>query len=192
MNTNIYLVRHAHSIYTADELNRPLSEKGYRDAEKIRSNLLTENIDVVFSSPYKRAIQTVEGIAKHIGTEIIIEDGFKERKIAEGVVGNFESNMTKLWTNFNFAFEGGESNLVAQKRGIYSLNKLLNKYKGKNIVIGTHGNIMVLIMNFFDEIYDYEFWKNLSMPDIYKLSFNDVSQGKSPTFITGGHILQQK
>gem|GEM_PF-7099402 len=27
---------------------------------------------------------------------------------------------------------------------------ILEKYKGENVVIGTHGNIMVLIMNFFD------------------------------------------
>lgn len=35
MNTNIYLVRHGHSVYTSDELNRPLSEKGFRDADRI-------------------------------------------------------------------------------------------------------------------------------------------------------------
>ena len=31
MKTNIYLVRHAQSIYTQDELNRQLSEKGFKD-----------------------------------------------------------------------------------------------------------------------------------------------------------------
>jgi 2,3-bisphosphoglycerate-dependent phosphoglycerate mutase len=30
---------------------------------------------------------------------------------------------------------------------------------------------MVLIMNHFDKSYDYRFWKELEMPDIYKLSF---------------------
>ena len=34
MNTNIYLVRHAHYLYTPDELNRPLSEKGYTVSER--------------------------------------------------------------------------------------------------------------------------------------------------------------
>jgi 2,3-bisphosphoglycerate-dependent phosphoglycerate mutase len=173
MLTNIYLVRHAHSIYTPDELNRPLSEKGAIDAGRITEILLNENIDIVLASSYRRAIQTVEGISKYIGTEIIIEDAFKERKIAEGSVENFDSAITKLWTNFNFAYKGGESNLEAQSRGVDSLNKVLNKYNGKNVVIGTHGNIMVLIMNYFDNKYDYEFWKNLSMPDIYKLSFKD-------------------
>ncbi|KQB93786.1 phosphoglycerate mutase [Geobacillus thermodenitrificans] len=38
-------------------------------------------------------------------------------------------------------------------------------------MIGTHGNIMVLIMNYFDKQYDFRFWQRLAMPDIYQLSF---------------------
>lgn len=30
---------------------------------------------------------------------------------------------------------------------------------------------MVLIMNFFDKRYGFDFWKELGMPDIYKLTF---------------------
>lgn len=35
MGTNLYLVRHAHSVYTPDERNRPLSERGCLDAKKV-------------------------------------------------------------------------------------------------------------------------------------------------------------
>lgn len=38
-------------------------------------------------------------------------------------------------------------------------------------MIGTHGNLMVLIMNYLDSKYDITFWKGLQMPDIYKLTF---------------------
>jgi 2,3-bisphosphoglycerate-dependent phosphoglycerate mutase len=61
MITNIYFVRHADSSYTPEELNRPLSEKGIKDAKKVTELLSHENITKVISSPYKRAIQTVEG-----------------------------------------------------------------------------------------------------------------------------------
>jgi 2,3-bisphosphoglycerate-dependent phosphoglycerate mutase len=30
----------------------------------------------------------------------------------------------------------------------------------------------VLIMNYFDEKYGFSFWKNLKMPDVYKLTFD--------------------
>ncbi|MCC2441947.1 histidine phosphatase family protein, partial [Bacillus paranthracis] len=36
MLTNLYLVRHAHSTYTPEELKRPLSEKGLKDAYKVK------------------------------------------------------------------------------------------------------------------------------------------------------------
>lgn len=32
---------------------------------------------------------------------------------------------------------------------------------------------MVLIMSYYDKKYNYDFWKILSMPDIYKLTFED-------------------
>ncbi|UUZ89998.1 hypothetical protein LJK87_28740 [Paenibacillus sp. P25] len=38
-------------------------------------------------------------------------------------------------------------------------------------MIGTHGNLMVLIMNYFDPKYDFDFWKRLGVPDIYRLTF---------------------
>lgn len=82
MPTNLYFVRHAHSTYTPDELGRPLSERGMRDTTTVTKLLKKEPIDVVISSPYKRSIQTVEGIANYIETEIEIIDDLKECHLA--------------------------------------------------------------------------------------------------------------
>lgn len=172
MLTTLYFVRHAHSIYTPDERQRPLSDKGLLDADKTTKLLHAEKIDYVISSPYKRAIQTIEGIAKYIGKEIMIEDGFRERKLSEGPVEDFEWAVKKVWDVPSFSWEGGESNQTAQTRGMHATFQILNRFEGKRIVIGTHGNIMVLIMNFFEKKYNFEFWKELSMPDIYKLEFD--------------------
>lgn len=170
--TNLYFVRHAHSTYTPDELNRPLSERGFTDATMITKILKTEEIDIVVSSPYKRAVQTVKGIAEYINTEVEIIDGFKERTLTTVSANDFAAAITKVWEDYNFSWEGGESNFVAQKRGVETTFNILERYKGENVVIGTHGNIMVLIMNFFDRQYDFSFWQNLDMPDIYKLTFD--------------------
>ena len=174
MQTNIYFVRHAHSTYTPDELRRPLSPKGCLDAERITERLKHEGIDYVLASPYKRAIQTVQGIADWIGAEIMMEESFRERQLAKEPVDDFDQAVTKLWQNPAFSYEGGESNLMAQKRGVDAIIHVLQTYKGKNIVIGTHGNIMVLIMNHFDSRYGYSFWKGLAMPDVYRLTFEGL------------------
>ena len=173
MQTNLYFVRHAHSTYSSDELGRPLSERGLVDARKVTEILKGKNIDYVVSSPYKRAIQTVEGIATYIDKGIEIENDFKERKLAAEPVKDFTRAITKVWENPSFSWDGGESNIVAQKRGIDIFLKILDKYEGKNVVIGTHGNIMVLIMNYFDKKFDFHFWQELDMPDIYRLSFDN-------------------
>lgn len=171
MLTNLYFVRHANSTYTPDELGRPLSEQGLSDAKTVTELLKIEDIDYVISSPYKRAVQTVEGIARYLDKEIEIEPDFKERLLSEKPVEDFTVAITKVWENFDFHWKEGKSNKLAQNRGVKVTFQVLEKYEGKNIVVGTHGNIMVLIMNYFDNKYDFDFWKELKMPDIYKLSF---------------------
>jgi 2,3-bisphosphoglycerate-dependent phosphoglycerate mutase len=173
MNTNIYFVRHAHSTYTPDELSRPLSARGLKDAEPVTKLLLGENVTQVISSPYKRASQTVDGIARLLGINILIDEGFRERKLADSSVDNFDEAVIKAWESFDFSLPGGETGYSAQIRGVKALKDILVEYCGENIVIGTHGNIMVLIMNHYDKRYDYDFWSNLNMPDIYKLSFEN-------------------
>lgn len=96
MNTHIYLVRHAHSSYSSDELNRPLSERGKRDADKVTEILEKEGIQVLISSPYKRAVQTIEGLADTLGASIVIENSFRERTLAGQPVDDFESAITKV------------------------------------------------------------------------------------------------
>ncbi|MEI4830623.1 histidine phosphatase family protein [Bacillus sp. FJAT-53711] len=171
--TNIYFVRHAHSTYTPDERERPLSEKGWQAAERVTEILQNESIDAVIASPYKRAIQTVEGVAKYFQLPIELEEDLRERLLSLQPVGDFEQSIMKVWEDPTFYFEDGESNITAQERGVACITEILRKYEGENIVIGTHGNIMVLIMNYFDSQYDFSFWKKLHMPDIYKLTFTE-------------------
>lgn len=173
METNIYLVRHAHSTYTEDEFNRPLSKRGYISEKELKNIFSKKSIDYVIASPYKRAIETVQGIADLNSKEIIIDERFKERILAKSSIENFEEIIMQAWMDFDFHLPEGESGSDAQKRGVEAIKDIVEMYKGKNIVIGTHGNIMALIMNYYDKKYDYLFWKRLNMPDIYELSFED-------------------
>lgn len=172
MMTNLYFVRHAHSIYTPDEMGRPLSGQGFADAETITQILKNENINRVISSPYKRAIQTVQGVAEFFCEDIEIMHDFKERKLSDKPLEDFKSAVAKVWADDRFSWEGGESNILAQARGVKATMNVLEKFAGENIVIGTHGNLMVLIMNHFDKKFGYRFWQELAMPDIYKLTFD--------------------
>ena len=70
----------------------------------------------------------------------------------------------------HFSFPGGESSKDAQKRAVKVITSILKSHRGKKIVIGTHGDIMTLMLNHFDKRYSYSFWESTSMPDIYKLT----------------------
>lgn len=175
MYTNLYFVRHAHSTYTPNELGRPLSDRGFADAEKVTELLKNENMKHIISSPYQRSIQTVEGLANYFDKKIEIKDGFRERRLAEKPVDDFPAAIMKVWKDWHFSYQGGESNATAQKRGVRTTFDVLEKYSGENIVIGTHGNILVLIMNYFAEQFDFNFWKELEMPAVYQLLFEGES-----------------
>lgn len=80
--TQLYFIRHARAVYASDESGRPLSGEGMKDAARVTETLKKEKIDIVLSSPYARAIQTVQGIADYLGQKVEIINGFRERTLA--------------------------------------------------------------------------------------------------------------
>ena len=171
--TEIYLVRHAHSTYSPDEYGRGLSSNGQHDQKLVTDQMTEKHVDVILSSPYKRAIQTVEGIALQHNKDIQLIEAFKERTLAGKSVENFQEAIETVWLNESYAHPGGESNEEARNRGIDALKDVLKTYKGKSIVIGTHGNLLALIMSHFNQKYDVTFWRSLDMPDVYCLTFEE-------------------
>lgn len=176
----IYMVRHAESPYKfGEERTRGLSKKGEADAKKVTELLIDKDIDIIASSSYTRAVQTVQELAFKKELTIKEYEELKERPIKgldyklheQEILGAIKLS----FENKEYCLPGGESTLQAQNRAIPIIKQLLKDYKGKNIVIGTHGNIMTIIMNYFDDRYGYRFWKSTSKPDIYRLDFNNES-----------------
>ncbi|MBG9691323.1 phosphoglycerate mutase [Lysinibacillus sphaericus] len=173
--TELYFVRHAHADYSEDEYHRPLSLKGIRDVDRVTALLNDQRIDAIYSSPYKRAIKTVQGIAKYHDVPIKIVEALKERRLANGTMEDFQEAIQRVWQEPSFAWAGGESNEQAMRRAIQSLQSIILSHPHDSLVIGTHGNIMVLMMQSFDAQYGYDFWQRLSMPDVYRLSFRGLT-----------------
>lgn len=176
MITEIYLVRHAHSDYSSgDEETRTLSERGRIDALAVTELLLKQRIQVVCSSPYVRAVQTVEGIAHALSVPMDLDERFRERIFAERsyIVEDRLEAMVRGFTEPDLTFPGGESNRDVKRRGISAMNWVLKAYRGKRVAIGIHGGIMTLIMHHYDPRFGSDFLLELPKPDIYKLAFDD-------------------
>jgi len=85
---------------------------------------------------------------------------------------SWEDASRKCWDNLQFEFPGGESNQAAQARGVAVIKRLICMYSGKSLVVASHGTLLALILNAYDRKHGYEFWRRLSMPDVYLLSFD--------------------
>lgn len=176
MKTYIYFVRHAISHFSlGNERERGLSAQGMHDALKVAQLLIGENIDVIASSTYTRAIETVKPLANESNLAILEFDELRERPIAslryEVAEAELVAAMDKSYVDLDYCLAEGETTREAQNRAIPVLKKLLSEYQGRKIVIGTHGNIMSIILNYFDKKYGMDFWKQTTKPDIYQLEF---------------------
>ena len=69
MNNIYYFVRHAHSTYTPDEWTRSLSQKGLTSLSQLKI-LKNKPISAIYSSPYQRAVETIEPLALTFGTNL--------------------------------------------------------------------------------------------------------------------------
>ena len=171
------MVRHGESPKEGNERTRGLTKKGTLDAGRVADILKDEKIDVVVSSPYIRSILTVEKITQQIGQEVLVYEDLKERKFSSENKRLddqiLEQILEKSFFEFNFSIDGGESNAECQTRAIKVLKELLDTFKNKKVVIGTHGAVMTLMMGYFDSSYDLNFLYSTSKPDIYRMEFNE-------------------
>ncbi len=78
----VYLIRHAHagsrSDWRGDDRERPISTKGRTQEASLRKRLATQKVGRVLSSPSRRCIETVEGIADDAGVDVEIRPELDE------------------------------------------------------------------------------------------------------------------
>lgn len=90
--TTVYFVRHAEPNYeNHNDMLRELSAKGMQDRKLVTEFLADKNVDVVLSSPFKRAIDTIADFAETKGLEISVIEDFRERKIDSVWIEDFFS-----------------------------------------------------------------------------------------------------
>ena len=174
--TTIYFVRHAEPNYdNHDDLSRELSNKGLKDRRLVTDFLADKQIDMVLSSPYKRAIDTVYEFAEGKGIGITIIDAFKERRVDSGWIEDFDLFCKKQWEDFGYKLSDGECLEEVQKRNISALSSVLEQHRNKNIVVGSHGTALSTIINYYDKTFGYSDFNKIRylMPWIVEFTFED-------------------
>lgn len=157
MKTVIYFIRHAQpDLSIHDDLKRPLTKEGLKSRKQLVNYFEDKQVDTAYSSPFKRAIDTIEPIVinKNLSLEIISD--FRERKIGDNWIPNFHEFCKKQWENFNYKLVNGESLAETQQRNMQALIKVIKDNLGKTVIIGGHGTAIGTIINYFDYNFKYE------------------------------------
>ena len=86
----LYLVRHAKAgerrLWDGDDVDRPLSPKGWKQSELVAKRLAEEDVSTLHSSPYVRCIQTLEPLASTLGRSIESDQRISEEQPFEPVI----------------------------------------------------------------------------------------------------------
>lgn len=170
--TIFYLIRHAHAVWTPDE-QRPLSPQGREDARRVADLLRRYPITEVYASPFRRAWETVAPLAEALDSPVHEAPGLRERKLSGTPVDDFFAAVRQTWDDPTTAHPGGETNAAAQRRGVAVVQRLRAQHPAAHIALATHGNLLALVLQHYDPDVDYEFWRALTMPDIYTLECSD-------------------
>lgn len=178
--TTVYFVRHAEPNYQNKNTElRELTEKGKRDTALVTDFFADKEIAAVLSSPYVRAMETVRPFAEKYGFDIRIDIDFREREMANTWVEipDYEAYFLRCWNDFDFKLPTGESLQDAQMRNLAALNRVLDTYAGKNVIIGSHGTALGTIMHYFDPDFGYEGHVRLTplMPHVVGFQFEGNS-----------------
>lgn len=170
----VLLVRHAEPVEPGtagfDEFTRPLTEKGLRDAHRLCEMHASVRIDAAYSSPYLRARQTIEPLARARNIAIDTIDDLRERMLSLGELSDWRTHLKRSWEDFDYAPTGEESGRVAQARVMSVLDTIAMRHAGGTVIVASHGNLIALALQaIMPGVVDYAFWEAIPMPAVFTL-----------------------
>ena len=134
------------------DMDTVLNEKGCSQALSVRNKVLENNIDLVISSPKKRAIKTAELAAPNI--PLILDDRLRSRNHGEFEgMSRDEINIHDYWNlKKNTQYIKAESVKDLFDRVESLLKEVKEKYNDKNVLLVTHSGIVRILYYYFNGI----------------------------------------
>lgn len=179
--TTIYLVRHAESAPSPDvpEPDWPLSARGAAQAAALVAALRAVDARAIYSSPYRRAMQTVAPLAAELGMAVSAVDALRERSLG-GMFpdADLPAMFARCWADVEFAPPGGESNAACARRVAGAMAALAERHPGEAIVVASHGNALTLYLGTIDPSVGIAYWRAMRNPDLFRV----VYDGGRPTW----------
>ena len=176
--TTVYLLRHAESRPdpAVREPDWPLSERGHQQALDIVPALTSLGIDQVYSSPYRRAVETVRPFAERAGKPLGFHADLRERR-SMFVAGesDFIAQVRRTWEDLQFTPPGGESGAACQQRVVRAITDIVGRHPRATLLVSSHGIAISLMLNRIDRSFDFDGWAAMKNPDLFKIEASGTS-----------------
>jgi len=163
----IYVIRHC--LAQGQSLDAPLTQKGIEQANSLAEFFKNLKIDRIVSSPFLRAIQSIEPLSSRESITIEIDERLSERLLSTRDFPDWYEKLQATFVDMDLKYDSGESSNEAMHR-IVDLVKDAFAQDVDNTLIVSHGNIISLLLKYYDKDVDFHCWKNLSNPDVFLLS----------------------
>lgn len=187
---DVILIRHAEPVpfgspEVADD-DRPLSPDGRAAAAELAAELDGWEISAVYSSPYARSVETVTILAERRGLPVHLLTDLRERRHSLEQHDDWRDTLSRSWRDASFALPGAESGRDAQRRAMGTLDLLRARHPdGGRLLVGSHGNLISLILQALEPGVGFEFHMDMPMPAVYRLTHDGLRWR-----IMGGHGFQ--
>lgn len=134
----LLLIRHGEDSYSNSSCDdRLLSELGIRRAKALGKVLLSKEVDVIFTSPLARALQTAEIIHKETGIKYIVKDELVERKYS------CNDNITNMDFSKDVEIESYNDMMLRATRLLVSIRE----FEDKRVALISHNEILNVFIN---------------------------------------------
>lgn len=172
MVKTLYIVRHCSA--EGQPFEAKLTSEGEKQAFELANFFEEKEIDFIVSSPYVRAMKSIEPFALSKGLQIQTDNRLGERVLSTGHLDDWLSKLEASFIDLDLSFDGGESSREAMERGREVVDELFRSIYS-NIVIVSHGNLTALLLKTFDDSHGFKTWKQMSNPDVFEVLLRDGS-----------------
>ncbi len=166
MAQRLFLVRHCET--TGQEPTAPLTPAGHQQAIRLAEYFADQGVDLLVSSPYTRAQQSITPLANRLGLTVEIDDRLAECQLASPPIEDFRGTILQLFDDPDLAWPGGESRRQVTARGRGAIDAVFGRPVQTPVVVA-HGLLMAFVLRSFDSRFDYPAWTGLTNPDVYGL-----------------------
>lgn len=152
MVTTLILTRHCQAAGNLDRTfqgstDSEITSLGEKQLVALSEEMKNHNLDVIYTSPLKRARLTAEAMNEYHNVDVVVEDRIQEINVGDWELRKWEDiekeypEEYELWENSpeHFVSPNGESMQQVYDRAVAATLDMVEQNRGKTIGVASHG-----------------------------------------------------